>query len=46
MSKLIHRITMFKLPAADSQAQLLAAYEKLAKEQSKVCAVGRNFPLL
>lgn len=36
MSKLIHRITMFKLPGADNQARLLAAYEKLAKEQNKV----------
>ncbi|ROW10443.1 hypothetical protein VMCG_01824 [Cytospora schulzeri] len=35
MSKLIHRITMFKLPGAESQAKLIAAYEKLAKEQNK-----------
>lgn len=36
MSKLIHRITMFKLEGADNQKQLLAAYEKLSKEQKKV----------
>ncbi|KUI73450.1 hypothetical protein VM1G_09093 [Cytospora mali] len=35
MSKLIHRITMFKLPGAENQAKLIAAYEKLAKDQSK-----------
>lgn len=36
MSRLIHRVTMFKLPGADKQAQLLAAYDTLAKEQNKV----------
>lgn len=36
MSKLIHRITMFKLAGAEKQAQLMAAYDKLAKEQNKV----------
>ncbi|CAN8100301.1 unnamed protein product [Discula destructiva] len=32
---LIHRVTMFKLIGADKQKQLLAAYEKLAKESNK-----------
>lgn len=41
MSKLIHRITMFKLPAAEKQTQLLAAYDKLAKDQNKVCVPCR-----
>lgn len=36
MSKLIHRITMFKLHGAEKQAQLLAAYDTLAKEQNRV----------
>ncbi|PSR88570.1 hypothetical protein BD289DRAFT_432095 [Coniella lustricola] len=35
MSRLIHRVTMFKLPGSDQQAQLLAAYDTLAKEQNK-----------
>ncbi|ROW13681.1 hypothetical protein VPNG_04579 [Cytospora leucostoma] len=35
MSKLIHRITLFKIPGAENQAKALAAYEKLAKEQKK-----------
>lgn len=36
MSKLISRVTMFKLEGAENQAKLLAAYEKLAKEQKRV----------
>lgn len=36
MSKLINRVTMFKLDGAENQAKLLAAYEKLAKEQTRV----------
>ncbi|KAF3765016.1 hypothetical protein M406DRAFT_331330 [Cryphonectria parasitica EP155] len=34
-SRLIHRVTMFKVQGADNQAQLLAAYDKLAKEQKR-----------
>lgn len=41
MSRLIHRVTMFKLHGAEKQAQLLAAYDKLSKDQSKVCAPCR-----
>lgn len=33
---LIHRVTMFKLNGVDKQKQLLAAYEKLSKENKKV----------
>lgn len=40
MSRLVHRITMFKLPGAEKQAQLLAAYDKLAKDQNKVRVSG------
>lgn len=36
MAKLINRVTMFKLDGAENQAKLLAAYEKLAKEQNRV----------
>lgn len=36
MSKLVHRVTLFKIPGAENQAKALAAYEKLAKEQKKV----------
>lgn len=39
MSKLINRTTLFKLDGAENQAKLLAAYEKLAKEQNKVSRV-------
>lgn len=39
MSKLINRVTMFKLDGAENQAKLLAAYEKLAKEQNRVSRV-------
>lgn len=35
MSKLINRTTLFKLDGAENQAKLLAAYEKLAKEQNR-----------
>ncbi|POS73317.1 hypothetical protein DHEL01_v208283 [Diaporthe helianthi] len=35
MAKLINRVTLFKLPGAENQAKLIAAYEKLAKEQSR-----------
>ncbi|KKY33887.1 putative stress responsive a b barrel domain-containing protein [Diaporthe ampelina] len=35
MSKLINRVTLFKLDGAENQAKLLAAYEKLAKEQNR-----------
>ncbi|KAJ0123104.1 hypothetical protein N8I77_010180 [Diaporthe amygdali] len=35
MSKLINRVTMFKLEGAEAQAKLLAAYDKLAKEQNR-----------
>ena len=34
--KLIHRVTMFKLPGEEAQKQLLAAYDVLAKDQQKV----------
>lgn len=36
MSKLVHRLTLFKLAGADKQAQLLEAYKKLAKDNNKV----------
>jgi hypothetical protein len=36
MSTRINRITMFKLPDPEAQKKLLAAYDVLAKEQSKV----------
>lgn len=39
MAKLINRVTMFKLDGAENQAKLLAAYEKLAKEQSRVSLI-------
>lgn len=39
MAKLINRVTMFKLDGAENQAKLLAAYEKLAKEQNRVSRV-------
>lgn len=39
MSKLINRVTLFKLDGAENQAKLLAAYEKLAKEQNRVSRV-------
>lgn len=42
MSKLINRVTMFKLEGAENQAKLLAAYEKLAKEQNKVSRVANR----
>lgn len=32
----VHRVTMFKLPNPEDQQKLLAAYEQLAKTQSKV----------
>lgn len=35
MAKLINRVTLFKLPGAENQAKLIAAYEKLAKEQNR-----------
>lgn len=35
MSRLIHRVTMFKLPGAENQAKLIAAYDQLAKDQKK-----------
>lgn len=44
MSKLIHRITMFKLPGAENQARLIAAYDKLAKEQNKVNSSIPKYP--
>jgi hypothetical protein len=28
---------MFKLPGAENQAKLIAAYDQLAKDQKKVC---------
>lgn len=31
----IHRVTMFKIHGVDKQKQLLAAYEKLAKDNNK-----------
>ena len=34
--KLIHRVTMFKLPGEEAQKGLLAAYDQLAKDQKKV----------
>ena len=39
MSKLINRVTLFKLDGAENQAKLLAAYEKLAKEQNRVSRI-------
>ncbi|EON98758.1 putative stress responsive a b barrel domain-containing protein [Phaeoacremonium minimum UCRPA7] len=33
--KLIHRVTMFKLPGEEAQKGLLAAYDQLAKDQKK-----------
>lgn len=39
MAKLINRVTMFKIDGAENQAKLLAAYEKLAKEQSRVSRI-------
>lgn len=36
MANLIHRVVLFKVADADKQTQLLAAIEKLAKENSKV----------
>lgn len=41
MAKLINRVTLFKLPGAENQAKLIAAYEKLAKEQNRVSAEPR-----
>lgn len=42
MSNLINRVTLFKLDGAENQAKLLAAYEKLAKEQNRVSRVART----
>lgn len=42
---LIHRVTMFKLVGADKQKQLLAAYEKLAKDNKKVPDTHTQTPI-
>lgn len=42
MAKLINRVTMFKLDGAENQAKLLAAYDKLAKEQSRVSRIAHK----
>ncbi len=36
MAGRVHRVTMFKIPDPENQKKLLAAYDVMAKTQSKV----------